>query len=334
MRIKNTSNIFKALAERVGCQILLEPKYELAGQVLFPDGRKFYFKSTSLDINGHGASEVAKDKSYTRFFMSEMGYKIPRGETFFSDYWCEVNEAVNDSEAAVKFAGSLGYPLIVKPNTGSKGRDVFRAYNETELREILKIVLEKNNVILIEEYIAGSDYRLVVFKDRVEMAYRRSPLAVLGNGQDNISKILQDKKIELQTAGRKITIEISDQRIQNRLKSFYKLGIDYVPRAGEEIILLDNANLSSGGGAEDITDEIHESYKQAAVGLASDMGLRLAGVDFITTEDIAKPMQKATFIEINSSPGLMHYRSISEDASKKVEDLYYKILMELRARNF
>jgi D-alanine-D-alanine ligase-like ATP-grasp enzyme len=332
MKIRNTPQILKSLEERVGCKMHLEPAYELAGQILFPDGRKFYFKNTALDINAHGASAVAKDKGYTRFFMADMGYKIPRGGVFFSDYWCEVNEAKNNGEEAVKFAGSIGYPVIVKPNTGSKGRDVFKAYGELELREILKIVFEKNNVILVEEYVVGDDYRLVVFKDEVVMSYRRLPLTVLGNGEDNIEALLNIKKAGFHATGRKITIEASDPRITERLKNFYKFDLQYIPKVGEEVILLANANLSSGGEAVDVTDQIHESYKNIAIKLAKDMGLKLAGVDFITAEDITQPVKDLVFIEINSSPGLTHFQTESKESEKRVEDLYYKILIELKNR--
>ncbi|MDO8493561.1 MAG: ATP-grasp domain-containing protein [bacterium] len=334
MKIKSTAQIFKTLADRVGCEINLEPSYELAGQILFPDSRKFYFKSTSLDINSHGASEVAKDKGYTRFFMEGMGYKIPHGSAFFSDYWCGVNEASNNSEAALKFAGTLGYPVIVKPNSGSKGRDVFKAYNKEELREILKIVFENNNVVLIEEYIAGADYRLVVLNNEVMMAYQRLPLAVVGDGIDNIATLFDKKKTKLQNMGRKIPIEISDERIGSRLNNFHKIDINYIPKVGEEVVLLDNANLSSGGEAVDVTQSIHESYKNIAVKLTKDMGLHLAGVDFITTDDITKTLQNPVFIEINSSPGLAHYQTLSPESASRVEDLYYKILLELKNRAF
>lgn len=330
MKIRNTPQILKSLEERVGCKIDLEPIYELAGQISFPDGRNFYFKNTSLDINGHGASAVARDKGYTRFFMNKMGYKIPRGGVFFSDYWCEVNESKNNAEEAVKFAKNLGYPVIIKPNSGSKGRDVFKAHSELELREILKIVFEKNNVILVEEYIVGDDYRLVVLKDEVVMAYRRLPLMVLGNGKDDIKTLLDNKKSSLHNAGRKIKIEASDSRIIERLKNYYKVDLQYMPKLGEAIVLLENANLSSGGEAVDVTDNIHESYRQLAIKLAKDMGLNLAGVDFITAEDITKPLKDLVFIEINSSPGLTHFQTESKESEKRVEGLYYKILIGLK----
>jgi D-alanine-D-alanine ligase-like ATP-grasp enzyme len=330
MKLRNTPEILKSLEERVGCKINLESRYRLAGQILFPDGRKFYFKNTALDINAHGASAVAKDKGYTRYFMADMGYKIPRGDVFFSDYWCEINEAKNNGEEAVKFAESIGYPVIVKPNTGSKGRDVFKAYNKQELVEILKIVFEKNNVILVEEYIIGDDYRLVVLKDEVVMAYRRLPLTVLGNDEDNIEALFKIKKTGFLNVGRKITIEASDPRITKRLKNFYKFDLQYIPKMGEEVILLANANLSSGGEAVDVTGHIHDSYKEIAVKLACDMGLNLAGVDFITAEDITEPLKDPVFIEINSSPGLTHFQTESKESEKRVEELYYNILMELK----
>lgn len=330
--IKNTPQILKGLEQRVGCKIDIEPRYNFAGRISFSDGRNFYFKNTSLDINNYGASEVAKDKGYTRFFMEDMGYKIPKGATFFSDYWCEVNKTENNSLEAIKFANSLQYPVIVKPNSGSKGRDVFKVYNELQLEEILKIVFEDNNVILIEEYVVGDDYRLLVLGDEVVMAYKRIPLTIVGNGIDNIENLISIRKTELLERGRKISIEPSDRRIIERLKNFYKTDLHYVPKMGEKIILLENANLSSGGEAVDVTGVIDDSYKQRAIKLTKDMGLRLAGIDFITTEDISKPAINPTFIEINSSPGLTHFQTGSPESELLVENLYFKILMELRNR--
>ncbi len=334
MKNRTTPEILQSLADKVGCKITLEPRYGLAGQIAFPDGRYFYFKNTSLDINAHGASELAKDKGYTRYFMERLRYKIPRGQNFFSDHWCEVNHSSDNKETALKYADSLGYPLIVKPNSGSKGRDVYMVGGAADLPTILDRLFEKNNIILIEEFISGDDHRLVVLGDECLIAYKRMPLTVVGDGATTLLQLFEKKKIEEQEAGRKIAIEASDSRMNFRLENFYKKDWSYIPGAGESIQLLDNANLSSGGEAIDVTDIIHESYKDAAVKLARDMGLQFAGVDFITTDDITKPIQNATFIEINSSPGLLHYQTLSEVAAGRVEDLYLKILNKLKEPSF
>ncbi len=333
MEIKNTPLILKELESRAGCRIELEPLYKMAGRIFFPDGGFFYFKNTSIDINAHGASEIAKDKGYTRFFMDKMGYKIARGGSFFSDHWCQVNGTKNDSKEAIRFAYSIGYPIVIKPNSGSKGRDVFKIYSEKQLLEFLPKMFERHNVIILEEYVLGSDYRLVVLRDRVMIAYQRSPLMIIGTGKDDIEALIEIKQQKLFNAGRILKINPSDPRITERLRSFYNIDVSFIPKEGEEIVLLDNANLSSGGEMRDVTEEIHESYKAAAIRLSHDLGLDFAGIDLITTSDISKPMnQETVFIEINSSPGLIHYRSLNSKAKERVQELYLSILSALKNR--
>ena len=64
---------------------------------------------------------------------------------------------------------------------------------------------------------------------------------------------------------------------------------DYIPAKGEEIILRENANLSTGGTAADCTGIIHPDNIEIAVKAAKAIGIDIAGVD-IVTEDISKPI--------------------------------------------
>ncbi len=330
MTILKTSLILKSLEERVGCKILLEPKFNLAGSVSFEDGRIFYFKNTSIDINNFGAAEIAKDKGYTRFFMENAKYPIPKGATFFSDHWCKVNMVDNDIVEAIKFADQLGYPIILKPNNKSQGEDVFKIYDATQLNRILSSLFERHNIVLIEEYIPGNDYRIVVLDDEVVMAYQRVPSSVIGTGKDTIVELFTSRSEELKKIGRPLSINIDDQRIQERLSCFYKVDANYIPEAGQEIVLLDNANLSTGGVAVDVTGTIHRNYIEMATKLTKTMGLRFAGVDLITADDITQPPISMKFIEINSSPGLSHFASLGQRFEKRVEQLYLKILIKLK----
>ena len=96
-----------------------------------------------------------------------------------------------------------------------------------------------------------------------------------------------------------------------------------------EINLLDNANLSSGGEAVDVTDTIDESYKQMAVNLTREMGLRFCGVDIITPEPISRTIGNYTVIEINAAPGVDYYTQIGEAQQEIIRQTYEKILQAL-----
>ena len=101
---------------------------------------------------------------------------------------------------------------------------------------------------------------------------------------------------------------------------------------GQAVFLLDNANLSTGGDAIDVTDKIHRDFQSLAVRITKDMGLRMCGVDLITSGDISKPLKEYVVIEINSAPGLDNYASIGNKQKERVDELYLRVLKALESR--
>ena len=96
-----------------------------------------------------------------------------------------------------------------------------------------------------------------------------------------------------------------------------------IPANGKRLVLLDNANLSSGGEALDVTDSLPVKYKKIAVDATSYMGLRLCGVDLMVSGD------SCWILEINAAPGLDHYVKTGRTQKRLVEDLYLKVLKRM-----
>jgi D-alanine-D-alanine ligase-like ATP-grasp enzyme len=124
--------------------------------------------------------------------------------------------------------------------------------------------------------------------------------------------------------GRAANIPFGDDRIEARLR---KIGynMESIPVAGELVRLLDHANLSSGGDAVDVTDEIHSEVAQLCIAVTRAMGLRLCGVDLITEQHISQPTA-LTILEVNSSPGLDNYAALGELQRERVLHLYTRVL--------
>ncbi len=105
-----------------------------------------------------------------------------------------------------------------------------------------------------------------------------------------------------------------------------------IPSKGHKVYLLDNANLSTGGDATEVTNTISPGFKKIAVNLSRDMGLRIAGVDIMVTKgDITEDPKNCSYyiIEINAAPGLDHYVTTGRAQRKIVEDMYLKVLKAL-----
>jgi D-alanine-D-alanine ligase-like ATP-grasp enzyme len=321
--------ILKKVAKKAGVKILVEPKYQYAGQILLPDGGRHYFKGAFIDLNPVGASEIARDKAYASYFMSQMGYNTIEGREFFTPRWCSVIKSKNGLSEACKYAKQLSYPVIVKPNDLSQGIGVCKVYNEKELRAAAGSIPARSRAFLVQRVAEGSDYRIVVLDGEIISAYQRLPLCVTGNGKSSILDLLKHKQSWFEKSGRDTVINPSDPRITAKLKR-QKLSLSSIPTRGQQIILLDNCNLSTGGDAVDVTSTMHTSYKKLAANIAHDMGLRLCGVDIMTSGDITKPCKNYYVLEVNAAPGLDHYADLGKAQQKVVEDLYLRVLLALK----
>jgi cyanophycin synthetase len=83
---------------------------------------------------------------------------------------------------------------------------------------------------------------------------------------------------------------------------------DTIPPVGKKVLVRRNANLSTGGTAADVTDEVHPDVARHAIEAARVVGLDIAGVDMVA-QDISQPLQgqRGVIVEVNAGPGLrMH----------------------------
>jgi D-alanine-D-alanine ligase-like ATP-grasp enzyme len=319
--------ILKKIAPRIGAKVIIEPEWGFVGQIIFKNGKKSYFRYSSLDLNPLGASEIAKDKGYADFFMNRLGYPAIPGQVFFSDSWSRAIGSKKNIDAAYCYAQKIGWPVIVKPNGGSQGRGVFKAYNKSEFYRAMHLVFKQDKIALVQKFISGRDYRLVVLDDKVISAYERLPFNITGDGKSSIERLIKNKLRGFIRDGRSARIDVDDWRISRNLKK-QKLTLKSVLLSGQRIFLLDNANLSSGGDALDVTKTIHPGFKKLAVRLVKDMGLRFCGVDLMVDGDISRVPRTGKYwiIEINAAPGLDHYIKTGREQEKVVENMYLRVL--------
>ncbi|MFA7286170.1 MAG: cyanophycin synthetase [Patescibacteria group bacterium] len=322
--------VLQKIAPRIGAKVVMEPEWNVVGQIIFKNGRKRYFRYSSLDLNSLGSSEVAKDKDYANFFMKRMGYKIiPHSKTFYRDDWGKaIGQPRRNIAAAHRHAQKIGFPVVVKPNSGSQGSGVSLAHNKQEFYRAVKAAFTNDRIVLVQPQVKGKDYRLVVLDKRVISAYEREPISVVGNGKATIMQLIKLKQQEFILAGRDTQLRPHDPRIKEKLKRDGLTFRSIVPR-GERIYLLNNANLSTGGDSVDVTAIVHPSFKKLAVQLTKDMGLRLCGVDLMVRGDITQKPNEYWILEINSAPGLDHYVQTGKAQEKIVEALYLEVLKSM-----
>jgi D-alanine-D-alanine ligase-like ATP-grasp enzyme len=323
------AQVLQKIAPNIGASILIEPEWNVVGQITFKNGRRRYFRGSTLDLNPVGASDIAKDKDYSTFFMKRMGYSTVPGKSFFSPAHCKAIGSRRNIDAAYRYAKQLGFPVVVKPNSGSQGVGVVKVYTKRDFYRAMHFVFGRDRVALVQQPVSGHDYRIVVLDDTVISAYERIPLNIIGDGKSSIRQLLKKKQKQFVLDGRDTIIRAEDARIAENLKRQGFTMRSILP-SGEQLYLLDNANLSSGGDAIDVTKKIHNGFKNLAVALTKDMGLRICGVDLMVEGDIADAPQTYWVLEINAAPGLDHYVKTGKTQEKIVEDMYLKVLKAMQ----
>jgi D-alanine-D-alanine ligase-like ATP-grasp enzyme len=246
--------ILRKISKRIGASILMEPEWEIAGQITFKNGARSYFRYNTLDLNPVGASDIAKDKGFANYFMQSMGYKtVPNSKTFFSNIWGKaIGQPENNTGTAYTYAKQLGFPVIVKPNSGSQGSGVALVRNKVEFYSAMRAIFKTDRIAVVQPFVEGNDYRIVVLDNKVISAYQRIPLSVVGDGKNTIKQLLDKKQKHFDQIGRDTQIKFDDVRIKNKLNR-QKLDFNSIPKKDEIIYLLDNANLSTGGDSIDVT---------------------------------------------------------------------------------
>ena len=335
MEIPYLTKLITKLAPRVGARVVVEPEWRYAAQIIYKNGVVRSLRYYSLDLNHIASADIAKDKDYAKFFMKKRGYPVAPGKTVFRDSFAEILKSNRRIAYGLKYAENLGFPVIAKPNSSSQGTGVHLVYNKKELRSALKKILGEDRIALIEKYLPGRDYRVVVLDGKIISAYQRLPLSVTGDGKSSILALLKEKQKNFIELGRDTRVDFQDQRIKAKLKR-ERHTLKSILKKNEKIFLLDNANLSTGGDSVDVTRKIHPGFKKIAATVTRQMGLRIAGADIMVTKgDITQnpKSSKHYIIEINAAPGLDRYVTTGPAQKKIVEAMYLKILKALGKRD-
>ena len=263
-------------------------------------------RATMTDRTASIAVDYAADKWETKKILEDHGIPVPRGI---------VTRKFVDAKKSIR---KIEYPLVVKPLDGNHGRGVTVGVNDLEhfatAFDAAKLQSRKGWVI-IEKTLVGNDYRVLVINGKMVAAAHRVPAHVIGNGKDTLQALI-DRENENPLRGyghENVLTEITVDHQTERLIEDAGYTLKSVLPKGEMLTLKTTANLSTGGTAMDITDEVHPANVHIAERAIRLIGLDIGGVDIIAP-DLTTPLNEngGGIVEINAAPGFrMHLQPTS-----------------------
>ncbi|WP_229425018.1 cyanophycin synthetase [Massilia sp. Se16.2.3] len=265
-------------------------------------------QATTTGDTSYVAVKIASDKQLTKALLQEAGVPVPEGGT------------VTTSEEAQRVARRLRVPVTVKPLDGNRGKGVTtRCSTPEEVARAFEFAREYGRRIIVERFVEGRDYRVLVAGGRVAAASFRRPAHVIGDGVSTIAELVErENGNPARGSGHTniLTRIALDAHAEDMLRRQGYMP-DSVPAAGVAIELRSNANLSTGGTAEDVTDLLPETTRALRARAASKIGLDVAGID-IVCQDIAVPLieQGGAVIEVNAAPGIRMHQHPSKGEAR------------------
>ncbi len=261
--------------------------------------RQRRIQAAETDASSAIGESIAQDKDLTKLLLDAAGVPVPKGRP------------VQDAEDAWAAVQEIGGAVVIKPQDGNQGKGV--AVNVQTYEEVMlayAAAAEISGEIMVERYIPGYDYRLLVVGDQVAAAARRDPPQVIGDGAHTVIELVAQVNSDPRRSDGHATslsrIRIDDIALATLAKQHYTP--ESVPPDGALVMLRNNANLSTGGTATDVTDDVHAEVAARAVAAAKMVGLDICGVD-VVCESVLRPLEEqgGGVVETNAAPGLrMH----------------------------
>ena len=258
--------------------------------------QKTYVKQATKTARDNYISVLAmENKVVTKKLLAKQGIPVPGGVEFTTPE--------EGKGFALDYAGK---PVVVKPKSTNFGLgiSIFEEGGSAEdLMAAINIAFEYDNTVLMEDFIAGQEYRFLVIDGVVEAVLKRVPANVTGDGKSDIETLVALKNehpfrgVGYTAPLKKIVI---DEQTVLYLKQQGLTPASVIPE-GQTVYLRGNSNISTGGDSIDMTDVMPECFKKVAVAAAAAADAVFCGVDLLI-EDYTDAHSSYGIIELNFNP--------------------------------
>lgn len=272
--------------------------------------RQRRIQAAEMDVTSAISEAIAQDKQLTKKLLAAAGVPVPLGRE------------VDTPEDAWTAACEIGLPVVVKPKNGNQGKGVTVNITSREpLMAAYTAAAEFGDEILVERFLPGNDFRLLVIGNKLVAAARRDPPHVVGDGTHTIRELVEQVNSDPRRGTGHATslTKIRFDDIALACLATQGFHADSVLPKGKRVTLRHNANLSTGGSATDVTDNVHPEVAERAVAAAQMVGLDICGVD-IVCDTILHPLEEqgGGVVEVNAAPGLRMHLSPSYGKGRPV----------------
>ncbi|MFH1405009.1 MAG: hypothetical protein ABIH21_02835 [Patescibacteria group bacterium] len=284
----------------------------------------------SAIFTGRFSPQLVDDKEKTKEHLVQGNFPIAKGGCFW--FW-QKNRAVKHCEK------HIGFPLIVKPRSGSVSRHVTTNIQSSEqLLSAIKHAIVYSPAYIVEEFLPDTFvYRLTVVDFENVFCVKQVPANVVGDGTSTIAQLINKKNNDsCRSCEGDVALQhkLVINEKTNELLAQQNCDFDSVPQQGNIVWLQKDSFLALGGDLHEMTALAHPDNILLAKEIARHFDIRLVGIDLLC-EDITCSWkeQRGAVLELNNNPciELHHFPSIGEpqNVASKLVDLFFKYYVDI-----
>jgi cyanophycin synthetase len=268
------------------------------------------FQATITCKTSNIAVDIACNKEQTKKMLDDASIPVAKGGICYDEE--DLQETIDD----------IDYPIVIKPLDGNHGKGAsINVTNWEDAVKGLKHAKEYSRRVIVEKFITGFDFRVLVINNEVVAAAQRVPAHVIGNGKNTIQELIDiiNEDPRRGYGHENVLTEITIDRSTERLIKNAGYTLESVLSEEETLYLKSTANLSTGGTSVDVTDLMHPENVFIAERISRVIGLDICGVD-IMAPNLTQSLKEngGVILEVNAAPGFRMHLAPSEGLPRNV----------------
>ena len=268
------------------------------------------FQATITCKTSNIAVDIACNKEQTKKMLDAASIPVAKGSI------CVDEEDLADT---IK---SIGYPIVLKPLDGNHGKGA--SINVTNWEDAvlgLEYAQKYSRRVIVERFITGYDFRVLVIDNKIVAAAQRVPAHVVGDGINTIEELIKIVNSDPRRGygHENVLTEINVDRDSLELLEKRNMTVNSIPEKDDIVYLKSTANLSTGGTSIDVTDMMHPENVFMAERISRIIGLDVCGVD-IMANNLTQSLKEngGVILEVNAAPGFRMHLAPSEGLPRNV----------------
>lgn len=268
------------------------------------------FQATMTQYTSNIAVDIACNKELTKSMLDAANIPVPKGDI------CVDEEGL---DAAI---ARIGFPLVLKPLDGNHGKGASINVKDRQAAvEGLAHAQKYSRKVIVERFITGHDFRVLVIDNQVIAAAMRVPAHVKGDGTLSIEALIEKENQDPRRGygHENVLTEITIDRDTLDLLAKKEYNLQTIPKKGEIVYLKSTANLSTGGTSVDVTEMMHPENVFLCERVARIIGLDVCGID-IMADNLTQPLKESggAILEVNAAPGFRMHLAPAEGLPRNV----------------